>query len=664
MAALRRFLLLSLPALLLVALGAAPAVAAALRPPTGVTAAWVGTGKARVSWQSAGVLVSYDVLRAAAPDGAYSLLGTTNQLEWSDDTVGVGVAYSYVVRSRASGKVSGNSDPAVLPAALAPPGDLRHTAYPDRVELAWATVAGATSYEIRRGARDGSGEQLVGATAGSSFVDRSVTDATGYTYWIRATDGVSSGTSRPLPVLTGQPTVVSLRVSPGTTETGQWVLLTARVTTGTAGVRAFGDVTFYRDEVRFGAQSVSDGLAERQWAAEAGHVSVDYSGDPGRGLGSSSPAPVTHTVVPRVAEPAAFGGIQVHAAGLESWPTASAVADVTGDGRADVLMTTQVFGTGAPATDFKLWVFAQQSDGTLAEPQLLATNGAPAATMRIATGDVDGDGATDVAVTTRGGLDVFFSAGGTLTGPVPVAVAGGGDSLRGDVRLADMDGDSRADLVVAGLTGVAVVHGRADRTFGAPTPVAAVVSKQVEVGEVTGDGRPDVISREGPWSVAVYAQTDTGGYQPGWRVELAGDGYNDVNGIAVDDATGDGLDDLVVTSGGNRPTSRLSVHAQQPGGGLAAPVVYPLYDIPAQVMLADMDGDGRRDVLVLHAGWETISQLRQRPEGWFGIDRFTDIPAPGSRDHRAMAAGDVTGDGRPDLVVADYRAGLVVIPQR
>ncbi|RKN54209.1 VCBS repeat-containing protein [Micromonospora costi] len=649
--------------MLLVLVTGGPALAGPLRPPTGVGAEWVGTGQARVSWQTAGATVTYEVLRATGASGAYALVGTTNQLEWRDDTVGVGTSYRYVVRSRSGSKVSGNSTVAVLPASLAPPVDLWHTAYPDRVELGWAAVPGATAYEIRRGARDGSGEQVVGTTTALSFVDPTVTNATGYTYWIRATGGDSSSLSRPVPVLTGKPTSVALRISPSTTETGQWALLTARVTTETTGVRIGGDVTFYRDGVRIGNRSVSEGLAERQWAAEAGRVSGDYSGDAGLGLGSSGSAPVTQTVVPRVAEPASFGGLQVHQVGLESWPTATAVADVTGDGRADALMTTQVFASGAPETDFKLWVFAQQPDGSLAEPRLLSTNGAPAATMRIATGDVDGDGGTDVAVTTRGGVDVLFSDAGTLTPAVPVAVAGGGDSRTGDVRLADMDGDSRADLVVAGLSGIAVVHGRADRSFGPATPVAAVVSKQIEVGEVTGDGRPDVISREGPWSVAVYAQTDAGGYQPGWRADLAGDGYVDVNAVAVGDATGDGRDDIAVTSGGNRPTSRMSFYAQTPGGGFAAPMVYPMYDIPSQILLHDFDGDGRRDAMTLHAGWETISLMRQRSEGWFGIDRFTDIPAPGSRDHRAMAAGDVTGDGRPDVILADYLRGLLVIPQ-
>ncbi|MEV4654990.1 VCBS repeat-containing protein [Micromonospora sp. NPDC049301] len=662
MTVLRRLLSAGLPAVLLILLTGVPAVAGPLRPPAGVTAEWVGTGQARVSWQSAGATVTYEVLRATGPSGAYAVLGTTNQVEWRDDKVGVGTSYRYVVRSRSGGKVSGNSLPAVLPASLASPVDLRHTAYPDRVELGWGPVAGASGYEIRRAAPDGSGAQVVGTTTALSFVDPTVADATGYTYWIRATDGASSGLSRPIPVLTGRPTTVTLRLSPSTTEMGQWTLLTARVTT-TSGIRVFGEVTFYRDSVRIGSQSVSDGLAERQWAAEAGRIGGDYSGDASAGLGSSGSAPVTQTVVPRLAEPATFGGLQVHQVGLQSWPTATEIADVTGDGRADALMTTQVFGSGAPETDFRLWVFAQQPDGTLAEPRLLTTNGAPASTMRIASGDVDGDGATDVAVTTRTGVDVFFSDAGTLTGPVPVPVAGGGDSRTGDVRLADMDGDSRADLVVAGLTGVAVVHGRADRTFGSAVPVAAVVSKQIEVGEVTGDDRPDVISREGPWSVAVYPQTADGGYQPGWRADLAGDGYLDVNAIAVADATGDGRDDIAVTSGGNRPTSRMSLYAQTAGGGFAAPLVYPLYDIPAQILLHDFDGDGRRDAMTLHAGWETISLMRQRPEGWFGIDRFTDIPAPGSRDHRAMAAGDVTGDGRPDVILADYNRGLLVIPQ-
>ena len=665
MSTIRRAFLVCVPAMLLVGTMGAPALAAPLRPPTGVSVTAESGTQARVTWLAASTATGYDVLRANAPNGSYAVLGSTTTLSYLDPTIAPGTSYSYVVRSRNGHKVSGNSSPALLPATLPPAADLRHTAYPDRVELGWAPVVGATRYEVRRGALDGSGEVVVGSTSQTSFTDPTVSSATFYTYWISATDGIAGSRSRPLQVYTGQPTAVTLRVTPSPSETGQTVLLVASVTTASGAAARGGEVRFYRDEEWIGTRSVNgygDGLAERQWAAEGGHITADYLGETSGGLGSSGSAPVDHTVVPQVAEPASFTWPQHFEYGLDSWPVATAVADVTGDGRGDALMTTQQFGTESPDTDFRLWVFAQQPDGSLGQPQALPTNGGPAATMRIATGDVDGDGDADVAVTTRTGVDIFFSGGGQLAGPVAVPVEGGGDIHTGDVRLADTNGDGRADLVAASLTRIVVIAANADRTFQPPVLVAPVVSKQIEVGDVTGDGRPDVISREGRWTVAVYAQAADGGYAQSWRKDQAGDGWNDVNAIAVADATGDGRDDLAVTAGGNKPTSRMQVYAQAPTGGFAEPVLYPTHDIPSAIVLHDLDGDQRRDAIILHAGWATVSVMGQRPDGRLGADYFSSISASGSTEHRAMSIGDVTGDGKPDAILADYNDGLILLP--
>jgi hypothetical protein len=41
------------------------------------------------------------------------------------------------------------------------------------------------------------------------------------------------------------------------------------------------------------------------------------------------------------------------------------------------------------------------------------------------------------------------------------------------------------------------------------------------------------------------------------------------------------------------------------------------------------------------------------------------VPAPNAShyDHRGIAVGDLTGDGKPDLLLADYIHGIEVLPQ-
>jgi hypothetical protein len=82
------------------------------------------------------------------------------------------------------------------------------------------------------------------------------------------------------------------------------------------------------------------------------------------------------------------------------------------------------------------------------------------------------------------------------------------------------------------------------------------------------------------------------------------------HGIAIDDVTGDGRKDLVVTAGGNIPDSRLLVYRQTTTGLFSSPVVYPVRDIPQPVVLADINEDGRN--VMAHGGWQQVGVILQR----------------------------------------------------
>src|SRR2546423_186696 len=108
------------------------------------------------------------------------------------------------------------------------------------------------------------------------------------------------------------------------------------------------------------------------------------------------------------ATPPAFLSLSIYTTG--SFPESVAIADVNGDGRKDALLTTS--NVGPPdAVDYKLFVFAQRADESLAAPTVLATDGASAPysqPMPIATGDLNGDGRTDAVVGTNYGIGVYI----------------------------------------------------------------------------------------------------------------------------------------------------------------------------------------------------------------------------------------------------------------
>jgi hypothetical protein len=160
--------------------------------------------------------------------------------------------------------------------------------------------------------------------------------------------------------------------------------------------------------------------------------------------------------------------------------------------------------------------------------------------------------------------------------------------------------------------------------------------------------------------VRVYHRTDTGFTRT--EHDTTRTVGTTVAGIEVADVSGDGRDDVVATIGAAAPNGRLNVFRQTDTGTLAAPVVYATGGTPGPVEAADVDGDGRLDVATLH-GDGTASVLFQSPEGTLGPSVVSSLPAASPRHVQSLAMSDVDGDTRTDLVVADPASGLVVLRQ-
>ncbi|WP_298590164.1 VCBS repeat-containing protein [uncultured Kocuria sp.] len=239
-------------------------------------------------------------------------------------------------------------------------------------------------------------------------------------------------------------------------------------------------------------------------------------------------------------------------------------------------------------------------------------------------------------------------------------------------ELADVNGDGRADVVGFGDPGTFVAYGRTDGTFAAPVLAIrdygtaqrwAWEQAQRTTGDVNGDGRADLIGFGTKGVQVSYARPD-GSFTPAaqvvddfgwaqrWTVERHPRHVADVNGDGIEDIVGFGDAGVRVAYG--RANSTFAPAALKiPDFGVSQG--WRTDQHPRQ--LADVNDDGAADVVGFGYGGTWISYGRTgstftQP----GLEVRDFGTAQGWRvDQHPRAVGDITGDGRADIVGFGHR---------
>ena len=355
--------------------------------------------------------------------------------------------------------------------------------------------------------------------------------------------------------------------------------------------------------------------------------------------------------------------------GMDPGPRAVVVADFTDDGRADALVRA-----GAPTGGGDQLVLYVQEPGGGLRPQPVATLGGG---DTLVTADVNGDGRADVVATDSAGVLVFVQrANGLSHTPTTIPLAGAYA-----VAVGDVTGDGRADIVAArpDAHGGSVLVLLTNTGSGWARSVLrndGLYYPAVAVGDVTGDGRADVVTfhpgllwTAGRPTLVVIQWTAQGLRSQAYAVTTGL--YRYAYGVTVGDVTGDGKQDVVVSIAGNQndpprePGSMIDVFRQTARGTLSGPSVYETYDNPQPVVVADLDGDGRADVVTADGGESSWGVLPQFRDGTLAGEAIFSLPPSNATDYgtSALAIGDLNADGRLDVAVADVNYGLIVATQ-
>jgi hypothetical protein len=241
------------------------------------------------------------------------------------------------------------------------------------------------------------------------------------------------------------------------------------------------------------------------------------------------------------------------------------------------------------------------SPGSFSAPVALALGALRPQNLALA--DLDGDGKLDIAVAASGAsaVQVFFqgTAAGSFGPASPFPVSGEPTA----VAAADLTGSGRVDLVVATANGKVSVllHGATPGTFQPSVDYLAGTSPAgVQVADMNGDGHPDILVADYLGALLVLLQNPAGDGTFQAAVSYATRDFGSCS-LAVGDLDGDGRPDVVVANAGpiGDPGS-VAVFLQDPAapGTLKPAVLYQGYWGPLWVVIGDLDGDGRPDLVV------------------------------------------------------------------
>ena len=266
---------------------------------------------------------------------------------------------------------------------------------------------------------------------------------------------------------------------------------------------------------------------------------------------------------------------------------------------------------------------------------------------QVTVADLYRNGQKEILIPVGRQVDVFAYRNGRLTRPARIPVAGGTSPASGgagDLRVADMNGDGHPDLLVTDFYGHVVIYrGSAAHTFRYAQkmefPADGGTWRVLFNADFNHDGRMDVAVLDGnSFGVRLQESRNRFGSLKAYAPAPINGQQFTADGMAVGDVTGDGRPDVVTAAGTNSPFSGVEVFAGTGAGTFRAPVVYPTLDTPMGLTIADLTGNGRNDLVINHNEQNAIGVMLQTGQGALGPETL----------YPAAVYGDTPGGGGPE----------------
>jgi len=343
-----------------------------------------------------------------------------------------------------------------------------------------------------------------------------------------------------------------------------------------------------------------------------------------------------------------------------SAPTVVCIGDLNNDDKNDVVLCTGYGVDTDPLADNKSFVYLQNNTGSLSNPVVYSNSKFTAYAISIC--DVNNDSLNDLIIGYDDSIGVFYqNKTGTLN-PIKSYYSGYFDIIDG-LSTGDLNGDGLQDIAIShfGSSVISILYQKVSGGFLSKTYISPSLSSNhvIKVGDVTNDKRDDIVlsMAEG---VFIYSQTTTGTLNP-YVSNNNGNTTLDANGLAIGDINNDGIKDIVQSLSGANASSSIQLYLQNKTTNLIdIPNSLAAYQTAEPVIIADLNCDKKNEIIVAHGGTQKISIYEQTANIFSTYSSIT-IGTANHFNAYGMSVGDINNDGINDIVMADYIEGLVTI---
>ena len=347
-----------------------------------------------------------------------------------------------------------------------------------------------------------------------------------------------------------------------------------------------------------------------------------------------------------------FNGPRDYAVG--SSPNSVVIGDFNGDGRPDIATANRLSNS--------ISVLLQNSGGTFQTAVSYPVGNSPTS---LQVGDVNGDGKLDLLLINSidNTLGLLLGNGdGTFQAQQVTTLPGSSLSL---LAAGDFNGDGKTDIAVAasapqvGKYNAAIMLGNGDGTF--HSPVTYSVPSQpmsLATADFNNDGKLDLVSAgtstNGTAAISLLFGDGDGTFQTAINTTVNAI----MAGLVLADFNQDGKLDIATATLTSDVTSNLTV-LQGNGDGTFTVTVLSVQALP--LAAGDLNGDGKPDIVGTPQDTAAMESLINNGDGTFTVGTPTGVsshPVVGVPNQQvAVALSDLTGNQKIDLVASVSEVG-------